>query len=297
MRRIALFTLSLFGVVATAEAAVSGKMGRKGVVVEVVDAVLYEGETYFGGDKALILRLSAAKFDQAAIDEAINLEVEIDRQLEGVSNVTLEFAMNGAWSGGGGFYIPEASCGWCQDSVIAELAKTKFEKNVLTGTIQVRSATLKDGDGPDLDLTLSVPLSSAKGLVDLPKGGGDVGKAFLACTKALADRKKADKAAVIAACFATSDSWVQNLNLEDYPEFSDLVVPVRMELSLASILEEVKILGGRKKGKRAELDIEGKQIDRSVEPPYVEKHKGQVFLELTAEGWRLRGSRLEQVFE
>ena len=103
--------------------------------------------------------------------------------------------------------------------------------------------------------------------------------------------------AVIAACFATGDAWTQNLNLDYYPEFSDLVMPVRSELSRASVLEEVKILGGRKKGKRAELDVDGKMIDRSSDPPYVERDKGKVFLELTAEGWRLRGSRLEQINE
>lgn len=296
MSKVAWFWVALSLLASTADAAVSGKMGRKGVVVEVVDAVLYQGKNYFGDDPALILRLSAAKIDHAAIGEAIDLEVELDRQLESVPNVTLEFGLNGSWSGGGGFYIPNASCGWCQDGALAELAKTKFEKDVLTGTIQVRSATLKDGDGPDLDLTLSVPIVRVKGLVELPKGGGDVGKAFLACTRAMTEREKPDKAAVIAACFATGDTWTQNLNLEYYPELADLVAPVRMELSRASVLEEVKILGGRMKGKRAELDVEGKLIDRTSEPPYTERNTGKVFLELTPDGWRLRGSRLEQSY-
>ncbi len=142
-----------------------------------------------------------------------------------------------------------------------------------------------------------MPLSRVKGVVELPKGGGEIGAALLACTRAVTERAKPDKTAVLAACFAPSDPWVQNLSLDAYPEFSDLVLPVRMELSQAVVLEEIKILGGRKKDKRAELDIEGKQIDRSIDPPYAERYKGNVFMELTAAGWRLRGSSLEQVFD
>lgn len=282
---------------AASHAAVSGKIGRKGVTVEVADAVLYQGKAYFGDDPALILRLSAAKLDHAAIDEAIDLESEIDRQVEGSPNVTLEFAMDGSWSGGGGFYIPDASCGWCLDGSLGEMAKTKLEKDVLTGTIKVVSATLKDGDGPDIDLKLSVPIFRVKGLTDLPKGGGDPGKAYLACTAALTEQAKPDKAAAISACFAKDDPWVANLNLEYYETFADLVMPVRYEIGKGSVLEEVKILSGRTKAKRAELEVEGKLVDRSSEPPSIEKFRGKVFLTLTGDGWRPRGDNLESVYD
>ena len=300
MRKIptfsALVLLAAFAADAS-NAAVSGKIGRKGVTVEVADAVLYEGKAYFGDEPALILRLSATKLDHAAIDEAIDLESEIDRQIEGSPNVTLEFAMDGSWSGGGGFYIPDASCGWCLDGSLSEKAKTKFEKDVLTGTIKVASATLKDGDGPDIDLTLSVPIYRVKGLTELPKGGGDPGRAYLACAAAMTERAKPDKAAVISACFAKDDPWVANLNLDNYGTFDELVFPVRYEIGKGSVLEEVKILSGRTKAKRAELEVEGKLIDRSSEPPSVEKYRGKVFLALTSDGWRPRGDSLEPVYE
>ena len=292
----ALLLLAAF-VADASHAAVSGKIGRKGVTVEVADAVLYEGKAYFGDEPALILRLSATKLDHAAIDEAIDLESEIDRQIEGSPNVTLEFAMDGSWSGGGGFYIPDASCGWCLDGSLSEKAKTKFEKDVLTGTIKVASATLKDGDGPDIDLTLSVPIYRVKGLTELPKGGGDPGRAYLACAAAMTERAKPDKAAVISACFAKDDPWVANLNLDNYGTFDELVFPVRYEIGKGSVLEEVKILSGRTKAKRAELEVEGKLIDRSSEPPSVEKYRGKVFLALTSDGWRPRGDSLEPVYE
>lgn len=297
MRKITPFAVLLLLAVSASQAAVSGKVGRKGVTVDVVDAVLYEGKDFFGDDPALILRLSAAKLDHAAIDEAIDLEGEVDRQVEGSPNVTLEFRMDGSWSGGGGFYIPNASCGWCQDGAIGEMAKTKFEKDLLTGTIKVVSATLKDGDGPDIDLTLSVPLYRVKGLTDLPKGGGDPGKAYLACASALTEQAKPDKAAAIATCFAKDDPWVANLNLDNYETFADLVTPVRYEIGKGSVLEEVKILSGRVKGKRAELEVEGKIVDRESEPPSIERHRGKVFLSLTGDGWRLRGDRLEPVYD
>ncbi len=301
MRRTTIALASLVFAALTSHAAVSGpvsgKIGRKGITVDVVDAVLYEGKDYWGENPALILRLSATKLDHAAIDEAIDLETEVDRQLDGSPNVTLEFGMDGSWSGGGGFYIPDASCGWCLDGSLADKAKTRFEKDVLSGTIQVASATLKDGDGPDIDLKLSVPISRVKGLTDLPKGGGDPGRAYLACAAALTETAKPDKAAVIANCFAKDDAWVANLNLDYYTEFSDLVYPVRAEIGKGALLEEVKILGGRTKGKRAELEVEGKLVDRSSEPPYTERYRGKVFLTLTGDGWRPRGDRLETVSE
>ncbi len=297
MRKVVLLSVLLLLAAVASQATVSGKIGRKGVTVEVVDAVLYEGKDFFGDDPALILRLSAAKFDHAAIDEAIDLEGEIDRQLEGADNVTLEFLMDGSWSGGGGYSIPNASCGWCMDSSLAEMAKTKFEKDVLAGTIQVRSATLKDGDGPDIDLTLSVPIYRVKGLAEVPKNGGEPGQGFLACTRAMTQREKAEKTAVVAGCFAKDDAWVANVNLDAYQTFEDLVTTVRYELGPGSMLEEVKFLSGRTKGKRAELEVEGKIIDRSSEPPDVQLYRGKVFLSLTGDGWRLRGDRLEQVYE
>ena len=297
MRKITVFTALLLLAAVSSHAAVSGKIGRKGITVDVVDAVLYEGKDYFGEDPALILRLSATKLDHATIDEAIDLEGEVDRQVEGSPNVTLEFRMDGSWSGGGGFYIPNASCGWCMDGALAEMAKTKFEKDLLTGTIKVASASLKDGDGPDIDLTLSVPIYRVKGLTDLPKGGGEPGRAYLACAAAMTAQAKPDKAAVISACFAKDDAWVANLNLDNYQTFDDLVVPVRYEIGRGSVLEEVKIFSGRMKGKSAELEVEGKIVDRSSEPPSVERQRGKVFLALTSDGWRLRGGRLEQVFD
>lgn len=300
MRGIAAFsTLLTLGTLATgaSEAAVTGKIGRKGVTVEVADAVLYQGKAYFGDDPALILRLSAAKLDHAAIDEAIDLESEIDRQIEGSPNVTLEFAMDGSWSGGGGFYIPDASCGWCLDGSLSEKAKTKFEKDILSGTIQVSSATLKDGDGPDIDLKLSIPIYRVKGLTELPKGGGDPARAYLACTAAMTARAKPDKAAAISACFAKDDPWAANLNLEYYETFDDLAIPIRYEIGKGAMLEEVKILSGRTKGKRAELEVEGQLIDRSSEPPSIEKFRGKVFLALTGDGWRPRGDSLESIYE
>ncbi len=297
MRKITIFSALLLLAATPSHAAVSGKIGRKGVTVDVVDAVLYEGKDFFGDDPALILRLSAAKFDHAAIDEAIDLEGEIDRQVEGPPNVTLEFRMDGSWSGGGGYFVPNATCGWCMDGALSEMAKTKFENDLLTGTIKVVSATLKDGDGPDIDLTLSIPIYRVKGLTELPKGGGEPGRAYLACTAALTEQAKPDKAAVIATCFAKDDPWAANLNLDNYETFPDLVASVLSEIGRGSALEEVKILSGRVKGKRAELEVEGKIIDRSSEPPSVERHRGKVFLALTGDGWRLRGDRLEQVFD
>jgi hypothetical protein len=297
MRKITIFLALLFIAAGASQAAVSGKIGRKGVTVAVVDALLYEGKDYFGEDPALILRLSTTKLDHAAIDEAIDLEGEIDRQVEGSPNATLEFRMDGSWSGGGGFYIPNASCGWCMDGALSEMAKTKFEKDLLTGTIKVASATLKDGDGPDIDLTLSVPIYRVKGLTDLPKGGGDPGRAYLACTAALTEQAKPDKGAVISACFAKDDPWVANLNLDNYQTFADFAMPMRYEIGRGSMLEEVKILSGRTKGKRAELEVEGKLIDRSSEPPSVERYRGKVFLALTGDGWRLRSDNLEPVYD
>ncbi len=300
MRKIAPLVALLPFVFLTAiasQAAVSGKIGRKGVVVDVVDAVLYEGKDFFGDDPALILRLSASKLDHAAIDEAIDVEGEVDRQMEGPPNVTLEFRMDGTWSGGGGYFIPNATCGWCMDGALSEMAKTRLDKGLLTGTIKVVSATLKDGDGPDIDLTLSVPIYRVKGLIDLPKGGGEPGRGFLACTAAMTEQAKPDKAAVVSACFAKDDAWVVNANLDAYQSFADHAGTVSREVGRSSMLEEVKILSGRVKGKRAELDVEGKIIDRSSEPPSVERHRGKVFLALTGDGWRLRGDRLEQIFD
>jgi hypothetical protein len=275
---------------APALAGVTGTVGRKGTVIKVVDAFAYEGTDFFGDEKNIRLRLAAKPLDHKALAGALDYERELDRQLDGVDHVELAFAMNGAWNGGGAFYIRGATCGWCQNGAQSEKAQTRVEGGALKGTIKAKASDDDEGDGADANLVLDIPVAKHVGIANLPAGGGDPGKAFVACSKAMASK---DEAAILASCFAPDDAWVKDQNLDYFngPEFAEHAGQWYQGL----LLRDVKIDGGRMKGDQAEIAVHG-TITRQYgqdEPPTVEKYKGNVYLRRATTGWRFTGQQLE----
>lgn len=271
-------------------ASASGTIGRGATTLRVADAVAYKSVGSFGDDPVIKLVLASSAFDAKALAAAIDIDREISRQLEGKGDsATLELGLDGAWHGGGSYWFREGGCGFCQDG--AQQAKLAVAGGVLKGTLKARSSDTDDNDGVNADLTVNAPILEVTGVTKLAAGGGDPGKALVACQKTL---KGTDKAAFIAACFAANDPDVVDKNI-DYFETVAALADAFSYGRRGIFLEGLKITGGRVKGDQAELTVEGKEIYRAEgEPESVSNYKGRIFLVRGASGWRYAGEDLEQ---
>jgi hypothetical protein len=131
----------------------------------------------------------------------------------------------------------------------------------------------------------------------LPAGGGEPGKAYLDCTKAIA---KQDKNGIITLCFSKDDAWIKKANL-DYFTPETFAVEVR-QLKPAFRLTDVKITGGKIDGQTADLLVEGTILIQRLEPTgeIVEVDrlpaKGSVQMTLINGKWFYSSENLEQVY-
>ncbi len=262
-----------------ADGAASGTIGRKGVHIEIKDAFAYEAPASFGDGQSIKVRLADFLLDRNALVATLDYETELNRQTQEKLYVELEFQLDGTWTGGGAYYLGNATCGWCQYGAQAESAKVKLESGILKGVLKASAKDAPDGDGIDADLTLNVPISKQTGVTDLSADGGEPAKAYRACLTALS---KNEKAAVIADCFSKDDPWLAKTNVDYFSaeEFSAEVKAYRPGLQL----EAVQISGGRVKGDQAELSVTGKST--------YENSKGKVFLRRSQGSWYYSGEKL-----
>ena len=263
-----------------ADTTASGTIGRKGVILQIKDAFAYEAPASFGDGQSIKVRLVDFPLDRNALTATLDYETELNRQTQGKQYAELEFKLDGAWTGGGAYYLGEATCGWCQYGAQAGAAHTKIEAGTLKGMIKANAKDQPDGDGMDADLSLNAPLSRQTGVTALSADGGEPGKAYNACLVALA---KNIKAAVIASCFAKDDPWLAKTNIDYFSdeEFAAEVKGYRPGLQL----DELKISGGRVKGDQAELYVTGKST--------YEKSKGSVFMRRSQGSWYYSGEKLK----
>lgn len=259
--------------------AASGTIGRKGVHMEVKDAFAYEAPASFGDGQSIKVRLADFPLDRNALATTLDYETELNRQMQEKQYVELEFKSDGTWTGGGAYYLGNATCGWCQYGTQAEAAKVKLESGTLKGVLKASAKDTPDGDGIDADLSLNVPISRQTGVTDLSKDGGEPAKAYRACLAALS---KNQKAAVIASCFSRDDPWLAKTNVDYFSdeEFSAEVKAYRPGLQL----EMVQISGGRVKGDQAELYVTGKST--------YENSTGKIFLRRIQGSWYYSGEKL-----
>ena len=268
----------------------SGTIGRKTTTLKVADAVAYKSTGSFGDDQVIKLVLASSAFDAKALAAAIDIDREVSRQLEGKGDsATLEFGLDGAWHGGGSYWFRENGCGFCQNG--AQQAQLAVAGGVLKGTLKARSSDTDDNDGVNADLTVNAPILEVTGVTKLAAGGGEPGKALVACQKTL---KGTDKAAFVASCFAADDPDVVDKNIDYFETVGELANAFSYGRR-GIFLEDLKITGGRMKGDQAELTVEGKQVYRAEgEPESTENYKGRIFLVRGASGWRYAGDELEQ---
>jgi hypothetical protein len=276
-------------------ATASGTIGRGATVMKVADGFAYESLSFLGEEPCIRLRLADRALDHSRLAASIDFERELDRQLDGAQHVELEFSPQGAWNGGGAYYLQGASCGWCQNGAQSDAARTRVEGGRLKGTVRAKASDVEGGDGAIADLVLDTPVTRHVGLSTLPApGGGEPGKAFVACSKAMASQ---DEAKIVAACFAPDDPWLvkQNLDYFNGPDFADHAD----DWFQALLLRDVVVGGGRAKGDQAEILVRGTVTRRygQDEPPSVEKYKGRVFLRRGSTGWRFTGQQLESDYD
>lgn len=299
MSRLAIARLSIAVTLAAAvsmaatpvlAATASGTIGRGATTLKVADAVAYKAVGSFGDDQVIKLVLASSAFDAKALAEAIDIDREISRQLEGKGDsATLEFGLDGAWHGGGSYWFREGGCGFCQDG--AQQGKLSVAGGVLKGTLKARSSDTDDNDGVNADLTVNARILEVTGVTKLAAGGGDPGKALAACQKTV---KGTDKAAFVASCFAANEPDLVDKNIDYFETVAELVDSVSYGRR-GLLLEGMKITGGRTKGDQAELTVEGKRTYRAEgEPEATENYKGRIYLVRGASGWRYAGEDLEQ---
>ena len=296
MRTSTRFTTVIVALLAAAPvlAGVTGTVGRKGTVIKVADAFAYAALSFLGEEPCVRLRLANRALDHKSLAASLDYERELDRQLDGAEHVELEFSPGGEWVGGGAFYIRDATCGWCQNGALSDKAQTRVEGGSLKGTIKVKASDDSDGDGPDANLVLDIPVRAQTGVTNLAAGGGEPGKAFVACSKAMASK---DEAAIVAGCFTPDDEWIKNQNLDYFndAEFAEHAGQWFQGL----LLRDVWVTGGRMKGEQAEIAVKGNVVRRygQEEPETVEKYKGNVYMRRGATGWRFTGQQLETDFD
>jgi hypothetical protein len=146
-------------------------------------------------------------------------------------------------------------------------------------------------------ITLAPVLCTAESK-NLPAGGGDPGKAYFDCTKAIA---KEDKSGIITLCFAKDDAWIKKTNL-DYFTPETFAVEVR-QLKPAFRLTDVKISGGKVDGQTADLLVDGTFLIQRLEPTgeiiEVDRYpaKGSVQMTLINGKWFYASDNLERVYQ
>lgn len=279
MLRAAVVAFMGVAVAVPAFAGVTGTFANQGVKVQVVDGVAYERKAEFGDAMAVRVALSAAPLDAKAIDAALDVENAVAAQRSGPS-VDLEFAADGSWSGMTYMLGQGNGCGWCSDSKAGSKSAVKIANGVLRGTLRVASAEYGDGDGPAIDLTFDLPVVKVTATA-LPAGGGDPGKALLACRKAA----KAKDRTAAQACLDPEAEGVATAAQGGDEGFWSIVSMYGDSL----LMPTLTITGGRTKGEWAEVRIEGKDEQG-------QQKKGGVFLRRLPAGWRYHHEALENVY-
>lgn len=267
--------------------AASGTFAKAGDVFSVADAFAYEGKGFFGDETVVKVRLTGIALDRKAIEAALDLGGEIERQTaEDTGVVTLDIGLDASWEGTYYRLPGGASCGFCSSSSQAAQSHLRIENGMVKGKIKTKAADEPDGDGLDVDLTLAVPIAKPSGVTALPKDGGEPAAALLACRAAIAGATRDE---VAKACTEAIGARLES--------FEDLVPAERAESRRNDLLFDfpslalptIEIAGGRTKGDQAELELTGGKAD--------EKYRGSLFLRQVEGSWRIERDKVERVWE
>ncbi len=269
---------------APALTAASGTYAKAGDSFSVTDAFAYEGKGFFGDETVIKVRLTGTVLDRKALDHALDLVGELDRQTtEDTGTVTLDIALDATWEGASYRLPGGGACGYCSSSAQAAQARLRIEDGVVRGKIRTKAADEPDGDGLDINLNLAVPITKPTGVTALPKDGGEPGRWLLACRAAIdAMNREAIAASCSEAIAARLDSFVDQANEERSTSFRNDLLYLHPSLALPAIA----ITGGRTKGDQAELTVEGTRGNDS--------YRGSLFLHKLEGVWRIESDKVEQ---
>ena len=267
--------------------AASGTFAKAGDSFSIADGFAYEGKGFFGDETVIKVRLTGIALDRKALEAALDVEGELDRQTaQDTGAVTLDVGNDASWEGA--FYrLPGgASCGYCSSSAQAAQSHLRIENGIVKGKIKTKAADEPDGDGLDLDLTLAVPIAKPSGVTTLPKDGGEPGRWLLACRAAIST---ANREEIAKAC---SETIASRLDSFEGQEGEEKAQSLRIDLQFdfpALALPSISISGGQTKGDQAELTLDGtKDSDR---------YRGRLFLRKIDGAWRIERDNVEQVWE
>jgi len=167
----------------------------------VVDAFAWEAGRSLGEGNAIHVRLSGESLDHAALDGAIDFEMELERQRARAPYAELEIDPRDLTWLGSSFSLPDGwGCAWCR--IGRPKTRLRLEDGRVRGRLDVEAVDGPDGDGVDIALSLDVPIARLEGLIPLPAGGGEPASALELCRASVLS---GDREAARAHCLSPDD--------------------------------------------------------------------------------------------
>jgi hypothetical protein len=253
-------------------AAAKGTFSYKGLTFTAADGVAFETRAFMGDDPVIRASLTTHALDLPAIESALDYRYAVQAQRSGSQYLDLEFGADGHLAGASYGLGGSTNCGFCGDSAAGAKSQVRVVGDRLKGTLRIQPADYMDREGPAVDLTLDLPILRASGATPLAAGGGEAGRALVACRAAVL---KKDAAGARKQCFAEGDERLAQLAETSEEGFWMAGFYDRETLRLPAL----KVTGGRTKGDWAEVTVEGKDDNGN-------DRKGSVYLRRGPAGWR-----------
>jgi hypothetical protein len=274
--------VALVPVAVFAADAAKGVFLGNGVEVPVADAYAHLGKARFGDDRVIHVHLSTQPLDRAAIDASLDREAAFLEQAAAHSpEMTLHFdPQTGKWRGTIFNLGSGNNCGYCSAPDVPG-GVLKVEGGILEGHLDVKPTDGEDGDRAGADLRFALPIAAELQTVALDAGGGEPGKAFMACLDAVV---KKDATAFGTYCGIPMEGLDEGQDPSEYVWMKTLFGRKGLKLS------GPKVTGGRASdAAAAELFVEGRDSGRAVDL------KGSVYMKKTSVGWVYVSEKLERV--
>ncbi len=246
-----------------APATAVGTFTSQGVTLRMQSAVAFRGKASVGAGDALIVVVSTARMNAAAIGDYIDRRRVIEKRVRDgeMGIVYFELAPDGRYLGMSYQLGPGNGCAPCSGEVTST---ARIVGDWLGGDLV--------GTGADrsFDLTLVAPLLSDDHGVPLPADGGDPGRAYAAYHEALG---RADRAALKPLLSQDQRGFIEGLEKDGK---ADAHVQA---LATAHPGRSLRVTGGYAKGDKAVLLIAGESFVGPV--------TGEVLLVREAGQWRV----------
>jgi predicted SnoaL-like aldol condensation-catalyzing enzyme len=275
--RIALLALSLLLTAGPATAAdpmdtantAKGTFKSQNDTLELRSALAFRGKSIFEKDDALIVAVTNARVNAAALAEYYDRRLAIEKGVKDAETavVYFEFRPDGRYRGLSYYFGPGNGCGYCSGEVASTV---RLVNGRLTGS-------LKDNEkNRSFDIALDVPVMSDEHGAPLPADGGAPGKAYLSYHDALVKRNQAALRPLLTG--NQQEIWARAEKKGNVAAFINSLAEEHPNKS-------VRITRGFAAGDKAVLLITG-------EAQYG-KLSGQVLLKKEKDAWRVQDEMTE----